>query len=309
MKVSVLVLLILFPCLLLTVTRTVSLDGTEQYTSIQTAIDACSNGDIVEVYPGEYFEHLNTNGRSITIQSRYHITQSETTINNTIIHSTPQYSCLKVNTQESVTINGFTLMNNYPVDFNYNFNTLAGGAGGIYVRDNSSINILNCKITNCIGWSAGGIYFRGNDFYMSNTQVFSNYGYNTVGGVYISGSYADSVVFDNINFNSVYNNTSWSTMDMLLASLNEPVQVSLHTFSIILTEPDGFFVRCYDNNNITFSTQNAYFNIINQDVYVSPNGNDLNSGLSPLEPLKTIVYAVKLIASDSLNPKTIHLMP
>jgi len=94
MKLLTLILLVCSPLVLIGVTRTVSLDGTQQYTSIQTAIDASINGDIVEVYPGEYYEHLNPGGRSITIQSRYHQTQSDSTIHNTIIHSTPQYSCL-----------------------------------------------------------------------------------------------------------------------------------------------------------------------------------------------------------------------
>jgi len=102
------------------VTREVSLDGLYQYTSIQSAIDASIDGDIVQVHPGEYFEHLNTNGRSITIQSMYPTTQLEETINNTIIHSTPQYSCLKVNNSETISINGFTLMNNYPVNLGVN---------------------------------------------------------------------------------------------------------------------------------------------------------------------------------------------
>ncbi|MBM4398731.1 MAG: hypothetical protein FJ041_00145 [Candidatus Cloacimonetes bacterium] len=308
MKLITLILLVCSPIVLIGATRTVSLDGTQQYTSIQTAIDASINGDIVEVYPGEYIEHLNTNGRSITIRSRYYYTHSHVTIVSTIIHSIPQYSCLKVEFQETVTIDGFTLMNNCPLDFNYNFNTLAV-AGGIKVSNNSSINIMNCQINNCIGWSAGGIVFEGNNFFMSNTQIYDNFGYYISGGVSIDGDNANSIVFDVINLNSVYNNTSQRAMDISLSNLPDAFHISLMTLSVILTEPDGFFVRYYDNYDTTLSVLYASLNLINQDIYVSPNGNDSNTGLSPQDPLKTIAYAVRVIESDSINPKTIHLLP
>jgi len=309
MKLLILILLVCSPIFLFGITRTVSLDGTQQYTSIQAAIDSCSNSDIVEVYPGEYFEHLNTNGRSITIQSRYYITQSVETINNTIIHSTPQYSCLKVNTQESVTINGFTLMNNFPVDFGVNLFDCAGTGGGIYATNNSNINIENCIVTNCIGGGAGGIAFSGNNLYMSNTKVYNNYGAEYGGGLSLYGESINSVIFDTQHLNSIYNNTSRSGMDITLIYLDIPVQIDLDIFSINLSEPDYFFIIEAETSGVTISVQNPFFNLINHDLYVSTNGDDTNSGISPLEPLKTIAYAVKIIEPDSLNPKTIHLAP
>jgi len=309
MKLITIILLVCSPIVLIGATRTVSLDGTQQYTSIQTAIDACSNGDIVEVYPGEYFEHLNTNGRSITIQSRYHITQSEETINNTIIHSVPQYSCLKVNSQESVTINGFTLMNNFPVNFGVNLFECVGTGGGIYVTSNSNISIENCVITNCIGGGAGGIAFSGNNLYMSNTKVYNNYGAEYGGGLSLYGESINSVIFDTQHLNCIYNNTSRSGMDITLIYLDIPVQIDLNIFSINLSEPDYFFILEAETSGVTISVQNSYFNLINHDLYVSTDGDDTNSGITPLEPLKTIAYAVKIIEPDSLNPKTIHLAP
>jgi hypothetical protein len=60
------------------VTRTVSLDGTQQYTSIQTAINACNNGDSVLVYPGRYIENINLNGHNVTLASLYFQTSQQT---------------------------------------------------------------------------------------------------------------------------------------------------------------------------------------------------------------------------------------
>lgn len=310
MKVSALVLLILFPCLLLTVTRTVSLDGTQQYTSIQTAIDACSNGDVVEVYPGEYFEHLNTNGRSITIQSRYYITQSEDTIENTIVHASVPNSCLEVISGENVIINGFTLINNSPNEYIYNlWQCLYLLGGGIEVYNGSGIQILNCIIRNCFARMVGGVYFCGSSFYMSNTKIFNCYAAKGAGGIGIGGYNATSVIFDNVLPNSIYNNTGTYGMDIRMESVPNPISLTLHTFSVILTEPDNYFFEYVESAPLNFSVQHAYFNLINQDVYVSPNGNDANTGISPLTPFQTIAHAVKVIQSDDLYPKTIHLIP
>ena len=46
---------------------------------------------------------------------------------------------------------------------------------------------------------------------------------------------------------------------------------------------------------------------INADVYVSPDGNDDNSGLSPDSALRTITSAISRIVSSGLNPNSIYL--
>jgi hypothetical protein len=43
------------------------------------------------------------------------------------------------------------------------------------------------------------------------------------------------------------------------------------------------------------------------DFYVSPDGNDDNSGLSPDQPLRTIAWALLKIQADSLHPQNIYL--
>ncbi len=198
-------------------------------------------------------------------------------------------------------------MNNFPVNFGVNLFECAGTGGGIYVTNNSSISIENCIITNCIGGGAGGIAFSGNNLYMSNTKVYNNYGAEYGGGLSLYGESINSVIFDTQHLNSIYNNTSRSGMDITLIYLDIPVQIDLDIFSIILTEPDYFFIIEAETSGVSISVQNSYFSLINHDLYVSPDGNDTNSGISQLEPLRTISYAVKIIEPDSLNPKTIHL--
>ncbi len=302
--------IMIMTCCIFGVTHTVAIDGSQQYTSIQTAIDNSSNGDIVLVYPGEYFEALNTNGRSISIQSTYPLTQSEETIDNTIIHASVPFSCLEVKWGETVTINGFTMMNNYPLNLAVNTQSPDGlFGGGVEVYNLASIQILNCVIKNCIAQGSGGVYFGGVDFFMSNTKIFDNYGIEVAGGITIEGANLNLVTFDSIYPNSIYNNTSRGGMDILFIEYANPIHIILHTFSTILTEPDNFFFKDLRNAGITITVQNAYFNLINHDLYVAPNGNNANTGITPDSPLQTIAYAVKLIQPDSLNPKTIHLAP
>ena len=158
-------------CLMFGITRTVSLDGTHQYTSIQVAIDACTNGDVISVYPGEYYENLNTNGHSITIQSQYPTTQSDQTINTTIIHGNNTNSCLLAENGETIILNGFKLMNNDPVDLAVNFYNVFTYGNGIQIT-NSSAQVLNCIITNCIARTAGALFFSGYNSYFRRFPGF-----------------------------------------------------------------------------------------------------------------------------------------
>ncbi len=46
---------------------------------------------------------------------------------------------------------------------------------------------------------------------------------------------------------------------------------------------------------------------VNDDLFVSPDGDNNNSGLTPEQPLKNICFALTKIISDSTHPNTIHL--
>ena len=61
-------LLFLLVANLFAATLTVKTDGSGDYTSIQAAINASSNGDIVLVYAGTYTENIDVN-KEVIIQS------------------------------------------------------------------------------------------------------------------------------------------------------------------------------------------------------------------------------------------------
>ncbi|HPT72563.1 MAG TPA: DUF1565 domain-containing protein [Candidatus Cloacimonadota bacterium] len=299
--------LLLLPIYLFGATLEVSLDGTHAYTSIQSAINASSDGDIVKVYPGVYAEALETNGKSITLQSLYPITLSQETINTTIIHPATVSSCVEIDHGETVTINGFTMTNNDPVNMmptmvDANHDGYMGGA--IEITDHSSAAVLNCVIQNCFV-PAGGIYFNGTSFYLSNTTIRNCMSIDSSGGGLTLWANSDSIVqFDSIHPNSIYNNMP---TDVYLSDVASPLNISFATFSIAEAVPDNYYFFAYNCAPIQISVQTPFYTLINHDLYVSPTGNDLNSGLSPSEPFKTIVQALKIIQPDSLNPKTIHL--
>jgi len=51
-------------------THDVSFDGSMEYTSIQDAINAASDGDIIYIHPGYYQEALNTNGKNVSLHGK-----------------------------------------------------------------------------------------------------------------------------------------------------------------------------------------------------------------------------------------------
>ena len=122
------------------------------------------------------------------------------------------------------------------------------------------------------------------------------------GGLAIA--YHASVNFSQTHLNNIYLNSAGVGSDISRGGLDSlPIQVYLNKATVI--EPDNFFFR--DNVGSTFTCQQAVFEPVNCDLFVSPDGSNDNSGLTINEPLKTISFAMKKIKSDSLYTNTIYL--
>lgn len=282
---------------------TVKLDGTGDYTSIQQAYNNALYNDTILVYPGRYFENINFN-RDIncTLSSLHMFTGERSDIVNTIIDGDKRGSCVYIllNPYQNI-INGLTLTNSAP-------GILSANGGGVYIKD-SSPTISNCIIEYNTGGSwAGGITITYGTLYLSGTTVRYNYAYNSVGG--ITAGWDGGIVFDSINRCNIYLN-SGSFAD-IASNLYAPyMEVYADTFTVF--KPDAHFLSSIDTkgfpiDNISIDIQHAKLQAVHHDLYVNPQiGNDTNSGLSWEVPLRTLGFALKLIASDSIDPHTVFL--
>lgn len=286
--------------LLLSDTITVDINGSGNYLTIQEGINAAENGDTVLVHPGTYYENINYNGKNITVASLYLTTQNNSYIDSTIIDGNQNGSVVTFNSGEDSTaiLCGFTLTGGIG-NMDY-FDKRYGG--GIFCK-NSSANIKNCIVKENISYEGGGIYCKNANLFLESTSVYYNHSRFLGGGISFRSN--STVHFDSINRCNIYLNYSSIGSDILLNNCYEITEIVLDTFTVL--NPDQDFVSILLSSDLSFDIPNAKIEPVNQDLYVSPDGNDNNSGLIPEGPLKTISYALLKIASDSTHPNTIHL--
>jgi hypothetical protein len=76
---------------------------------------------------------------------------------------------------------------------------------------------------------------------------------------------------------------------------------------------DTFTVKNYSALNVepvdkfVLGIRNFKLTQVNANLYVSPDGDDSNSGLSPSDPLKSLRIAFLRILSDSTSPRTVYM--
>jgi len=287
----------------------VSLNGSQPYTIIQEAITASADGDTILVYPGRYMENVDYIGKNITIASLELTTGNPAYRDSTIIDGNQSGSVIKSVTLTShAGIYGFTLTNGSGSALAYYQGVQVNLGGGIAVHDAISFYVSNCIIINNLAYWGGGIWIYQSTIHAKDTIIRDNFA--TMGGGILM-NYHGQVVFDQVNRCSIYNNTSGNGQDILATDtrLETSVYLDMGTIcpinnyyvSYIKSVPDwtgGFPV---------IDIQRGYRTEINHDLYVSPLGDDANDGLSVTTPLKNIYRAMQLVASDSLNQKTVHL--
>ena len=285
-------------------------DGTGDWTTIQSAVNASADGDTVLVWPGTYYENVNFNGHRITVASLELTTGDETYIDSTIVNGNQTGSCFCIKQDEyQTTIQGFTITNGSGT---LRVSTYCGG--GIHVFTNPSYNynnnlsVINCCIRDNLTFAGGGIEIYNSDVVLRGVSVYRNF--SNVGGGINAGSDAD-IEFDEENRCSVYNNYAGTGPDIRLTNLDQDIYCYLDTFTV--NPPNHYFAAVHNNlthdGELIFDVYNGWMEEVNHDLYVAPDGDNNNSGLSPEEPMQNISWALHKIASDSLNPKTVHIAP
>lgn len=276
----------------------------EDYSTIQSAIDNSSyDGDTILVSPGTYIENIDYNSKNIFLTSYYFFTEDNSSIHNTIIDGNQNGSVVTFyggETRDAV-LNGFTIING---SGRYIGGVITHG-GGLYIRD-SSPSILNCLITKNFVYgvgNGGGIYIKNSNVFLSNITVTENYSESQdAGGIYFNNSNA---IMDSVNRCSVFLNEAGDHNDIRCNFESDLCPaIYLDTASVGLLD-DYFIAGDFEVVDIL----NGKLEKVADNLYVSPYGDNNNSGITPDEPLKNITYALHIIDADSLNPRVIHLLP
>lgn len=166
---------------------------------------------------------------------------------------------------------------------------------GFGIFSMGDVKIMNSKI--CYNSPGGGI---SNGIYgkltLSNVTIAHNKSRETGGGIANWGS---------LSFSSrcnIYLNSAIQGND-IYTSGSEPIQVLADTFTVL--KPTEYF--CSPIEKFSFDILNTKIEQVNKNLYVSPLGDNSNSGLSAAEPLKNISFALAKIYVDELNPRSIFL--
>ncbi|NQV19688.1 MAG: T9SS type A sorting domain-containing protein, partial [Armatimonadetes bacterium] len=294
----------LFTSLLLAETIEVKQDGTGNFTFIQEGINASVDSDTVLVYPGTYFENIDFIGKNITVASLLLTNGDESYIDSTIIDGNQQGSVITFENNETnnAVLIGLTLQNGsgqQPTIFKY--------GGGIFINF-SSPSLKYLKIINNNASTGGGILFSSSNAYLEAVIIKKNHAFAVGGGITIGrlppNPINSNITFSSINKCNIYNNSAGYYSDISIAENHAPVtNVIVDTLTVLY--PDHNFTSQFPN--ISLSIEHAWLEQVEHDIYVSPDGDDNNSGLTIDEPLRTIQWALTKIKADSLNPRNIYI--
>jgi len=321
-------------CLIYSTTITADQEGNGEYLTIMEAINVTVNFDTVLVYPGEYHEEVNYLGKTIVIGSLNLTTGNEEYIHSTIINGDDERRGVTVEeyngntTGEGTKIVGFTIT--YCRD-NY--------GGGIFVED-SYLSVENCIVCNNYSrYYGGGIYTDNSYVDIIESYVENNYAVKNGGGILAASvtimllsettirynqadrkvggiitSWDAEVEFDSENLCNMYGNYGPQTCDLdIMCDPENPTYFSVYLDTFSCIEPDRYFIAHGNNGNnfnweyLNLNVNTAYYDFYYGDLYVSPDGNDENSGISPTESMQTIAGAITKIVSNPLNPNTVYM--
>ncbi|MCF7913501.1 MAG: hypothetical protein K9M99_13330, partial [Candidatus Cloacimonetes bacterium] len=276
MKVAMMII-ILIPLLLCAEQWTVIQDGTGDYNSIQTAIDNCQEGDEILVYPGRYFENINPQGKSdLSIYSLEYTMGNVAYIDSTIIDGTENGACINlINGEQNWIIRGFSITGGSGYSSLYCFSSIGGGVA-IHL---CTLSLINCEIYGNYAFEGGAVNTDQSDLYLSGVSIHDNIAYEFGGGIIFNAAlspYAPvyEIEFDPDNCCSIYHNYGPVCQDLFLQR-TEDAEVYLDTVSV--ADPGNYFIYCR-NGTYTLDYLNSIETEIDADLYVSPWGDDENSG-------------------------------
>jgi len=259
--------------------------------AVQMAQPDENNPITIFIEDGIYSEE--TTNEFLPVQLKSYLTLQGSSKWSTIFDAEDKTGLIRIIESVDVSINDLTLRNAYET------NWASGGA--ISCRE-SDLNLSNVAIYDCESVArAGGISIRySSNLVLSGTSIFNNSSLNDAAAIDVqSGS--PTISFDPVNLCNIYMNTSPEGVEIEWD--DSPIHVIVDTFTVM--NPDNSFA--IPISYFTFDINNCIYEPVAADLYVSPLGDDLNSGLIPSEPLRTIQRAMQKIISTNDDPHTIFL--
>lgn len=272
----------------------------DDYLTIQAAVDASVNGNVIIVREGLYQENVQIIGKEIILASEYFLDSNPNHIDNTIIDgsnpSNPDEASvlafLPGTKENSVTqIIGFTIQGGSGW-FDTSLSKRVGG--GFYIKGSKPVFTMNKIVNNAAEDEGGGGYvlncnpnFGGEVDDPGSWNIL----YNAGGNVFI----------DN---NAGYGNTLFtSTITDTIFAENCHFDVYSTTYQDI---PEFW---AYTDGEYSFLNGSGEREAIISDAYVSTTGDDDNLGSTPLLPFLHIYRSYEDIYATENNIVTIHLAP
>ncbi len=182
----------------------------DEYNTIQSAIDACSNGDTILVADGIYYENLifdpGNNSKTISIIS-------QNGPDNTIIDGMSLATVLILDGstgEQTLNLNGFTIQNGWT--------TQSYEGGGIFVQT-GNIYITNCKIVNNSSPSGGGGISASQSYIEIMDSIIKNNSSVQGAGVFIF-TYSSGFITNSFITNNSGPGIQFGTSDLTISNVN-----------------------------------------------------------------------------------------
>ncbi|MCD4653974.1 right-handed parallel beta-helix repeat-containing protein [bacterium] len=215
-------------------------------------------------------------------------------------------------------------------------NEAVSGAGGLLIRDGSLITLEDCIISgnSCQVDGGGMIAEHGAEGFIQRCTINDNTSFGLGGGIYFEKSaylsFVNNLVSNNSAFlgggiyigyhrtgssnlviggnsslaNQFIDNSAMQGVDLFCEKIfDDPVIASHNNFSGLHTS------QIYVSPQRAFNLENCTSQMIpiEQDVYVKPDGDDLNDGLSWNTAFKTVKHALSQLGATNSNPLTVYL--